>query len=350
MRILHLLVTDVYSGAENVAINIAKLTSKNNEVFYCSPDGPIRKFVEEAGITFIPLKKESVKEIKKIIDELKPDEIHAHDFRMSAKCAMTGKPFISHLHNNPPWLPNISFNSLVYLFAGKRAKKIICVSDSVMNEYIFSKYIKEKAITLLNTVDIERVHKKAKEYVSPNYDVAFIGRQTIQKDPKRFVEIIDILHRKVPSIKAVMIGGGEMFDEVETLIKQKGLENNITMKGFQSNPFPILKASKLVIMPSKWEGFGLTAVESMALGCPILASPVGGLVDIIDEQCGKICNDDDAFVNEAMRLLTDEQYYSCKRAKAIIQSEKFGDMDKYREKIDNIYQLNNTSCFVGKVN
>lgn len=349
LRILHLLGTNRYSGAENVAINLAKLTSEVNEVFYCSPDGPIRKFVEAAGITFIPLEKESIREIKKVVDKLKPDLIHAHDFRLSAKCALIGKPFISHLHNNPPWLSKLSINSVVYLFAGIRAKNIICVSDSVMREYIFSHFVSKKAVTLHNIVDVMGIQKKGIPSIS-EYDVAFIGRQVPQKDPKRFVNIISLLLKKVPSIKAVMIGEGELFEEVKSLIIEKGLEDIISMKGFQNNPFPILKASKIVIMPSKWEGFGLTAVESMALGCPVLASPVGGLSDIVNDSCGKLCKTDNEFVDEANKLLENSIYFKSKSEKAVIEAKKYANLEKYKQDIEEIYAIVSDSDNERKVN
>jgi len=69
MKILHFLVTDKLSGAENVMLSILRSLKDGNEVYYVSPEGPVRKFVEEAGVNFIPADTDSIPEIKRIYKE-----------------------------------------------------------------------------------------------------------------------------------------------------------------------------------------------------------------------------------------------------------------------------------------
>ena len=85
MKVLHLLPTNRFSGAENVACQIIGLFSGNPdyEMAYCSPEGPIHKEVEGRNIRFIGLESFSLKQIRKAIKEFKPDLIHAHDMRES---------------------------------------------------------------------------------------------------------------------------------------------------------------------------------------------------------------------------------------------------------------------------
>lgn len=64
------------------------------------------------------------------------------------------------------------------------------------------------------------------------------------------------------------------------------LENNVELVGFQKNPFPYIAACKVMVMPSQWEGFPMVAIESMALGKPLIATPVSGLRDIVTDNCG----------------------------------------------------------------
>ncbi|GAF23683.1 hypothetical protein JCM19047_3522 [Bacillus sp. JCM 19047] len=59
-----------------------------------------------------------------------------------------------------------------------------------------------------------------------------------------------------------MIGDGDLRNECENEIKQLKLANNIDLLGFLENPYCIIKNSKMMILTSKWEGFGLVAVEA----------------------------------------------------------------------------------------
>ena len=90
-KILHILRSNKFSGAENVVcqiINIFK-TDKNFEMVYVSPEGPIKDTLKEKNINYIPIKKLSFLEIKRVINEYKPDVIHAHDFTASVLVAIT---------------------------------------------------------------------------------------------------------------------------------------------------------------------------------------------------------------------------------------------------------------------
>ena len=80
-RVLHLLSTNRFSGAENVACQIIRMFSDLPEydMAYCSPDGPIADAVKSKGIFFLPMDRLSLCEIKRVIAAYKPDIIHAHD-------------------------------------------------------------------------------------------------------------------------------------------------------------------------------------------------------------------------------------------------------------------------------
>lgn len=109
MRVLHLLKSNKYSGAENVVLTIMD-ACPDIEMIYASTDGPIRKVVEDRGHRFYPLEETSVRMVKKAVGELQPDIIHAHDFTMASTAAWAAGdiPVIAHLHNNPPWLKKLA--------------------------------------------------------------------------------------------------------------------------------------------------------------------------------------------------------------------------------------------------
>ena len=93
MRVLHLLQSSRFSGAGNVVCQIIKMFENDNALTmaYCSRDGQIRSSLEEKNIKFYPINDLNVAEVKRVINEYKPNIIHAHDMRASVIAAIAAK-------------------------------------------------------------------------------------------------------------------------------------------------------------------------------------------------------------------------------------------------------------------
>ena len=338
MKILHILGTDRLSGAENVHLDILRLlvASPEFDVAYASPDGPIRDAVEAAGVRFIPFDPESPKNIKALCSDLSPDIVHACDPRMSFKCASAGVPFISHLHNNCPWMKKPTPNSFALRFAASRAAAVITVSDYVADEFIFRRSCKDKLYVIPNTVDREKVLSMSKAPFEKDYDLLFVGRLTDQKRPLLFLDHVAAVTKEMPSVRAAMLGEGELSSEVASRREELGL-TNVDLLGFDKNPYRVMARSKIVVFTSYYEGFGLVAVEGAILGKPPLAYPAGGITRIAEE-CGTLCATDEEMRAAALRLLTDDGAYRSASERAAGASFKYTDTDEYISKIKAVYR------------
>lgn len=342
MKILHILNSNRFSGAENVVCQIITMfkDDPNIEMIYCSPDGPIREALEERSIPFLALKKLSPSELGKAIKQFQPDFIHAHDFTAGIISAVACRniPIINHLHNNSPWLKSYGLKSVVYGISCFRFHKILTVSESVMDEYVLGNIWRGKTTVIGNPINIKEVREKSTEkgWDIP-YSIAFLGRLSPQKQPELFVDIIHDLSKRIPSITAVMIGEGELKEEVENKIELLNMKDKIIMCGFQKNPYVILNGSKLLCMPSSWEGFGLAAVEGLSLGKPVVAAPVGGLVKIINDSCGMLCAEKEDYVKALYDLLTDEKMYEAKSLGALQRVAEFDNLMDYQKTLFNLY-------------
>lgn len=82
-------------------------------------------------------------------------------------------------------------------------------------------------------------------------------------------------------IHIVFAGDGPLLENVKLLAEQMGISANIHFLGFRNDIPEIIKASDICVLSSKWEGFGLVAVEYMAAGKPVIASNVDGLNDVV---------------------------------------------------------------------
>ena len=106
-----------------------------------------------------------------------------------------------------------------------------------------------------------------------------------------------------------MVGDGELRDIVRQYIQKNNMSGYVTLTGFQKNPYLWMDQSKIFLLPSKYEGFGLVFFEALTLGLPCVASDVGGISDIITEKCGFLCHSKAEYIKSLELLLEDENLY-----------------------------------------
>ncbi len=340
--VLHVIKSNIYSGAENVVCQIIKGLSDREDFIYMSPRGPIEDKLKSIGLIncYRGIDKLSVSEIKKAVDELHPTVVHAHDFTASVLCgfALKGKvPVISHIHCNPLWLKNrFHPNSISFLIASRWFSQIIAVSDAVNNEYIYSSSLKCPMSTMGNPFSMKQVISAAEDSANtPHSDILYVGRFNEAKNPLGAIKIFENLPNH-NSLTFRMIGNGELLQECKDYVASHGLGNSIIFEGFQDNAYKYMKNSNIILMPSIFEGFGLVALEAMSLGIPVICSGVGGLSGIVNDSCGYICSDFSSYTSAFTELLSNNDLYNKKSASAISQAKAFDNIETY---CDNLYKI-----------
>ena len=344
MRILHVLYSNRFSGAENVVCQIIGMFRDMPEIemVYCSPDGQIREALAERGVEFAAMSDLTVAEVKRVISETQPDVIHAHDMRASFVAARAcGKiPLISHIHNNAFDSRSISPKSIAYLFAAKKAKRIIWVSQSAYEGYSFHKYFAKKSEVLQNIIDVDALYAKmALDEGEYSYDVAYVGRLTYPKNPQRLMGVIAEMKKLKPDVKVAVVGSGDLEEETLKICREYGLEDNTVFYGFLSNPFKILHSARSMIMVSRWEGTPMCALESMALGVPIVSTPVDGLKALIEiGKNGYLSDDDCELAKRAVEIANDSELRARMSEYTADKARRINDVSAYRERLLEAYR------------
>lgn len=342
MKVMHILNTNRFSGAENVVCQIIGMFqgASDVEMMYCSCDGQIRDALAERDIDFVPIREMSVKEIKRVIKEQKPDVVHAHDMKASFVAARAcGKvKLISHIHNNAFDSRGFSLKSVAYFFAALKAKSIFWVSKSAYEGYLFSKFFSKKSRILYNIIDIEALYRKMQldqnEYF---YDVVYVGRLSYPKNPQKLMNVFRKVLDRLPNAKIAVVGSGELEEETKQLCAELDLQNNVSFLGFQSNPLKILHDAKVMVMTSRWEGTPMCALESMALGVPIVSTPTDGLCELIDHGINGFLSDDDSVLaQKTADIVVNKELHAVLKANARTKSLIINDVEEYKKiLIDN---------------
>ena len=367
--ILHVIKSNIYSGAENVVCQIIKGLSDHEEFVYMAPHGPIEEKLKSIGLydNYYGIDKLDTSSIKAAVEKFKPSVVHAHDFTASVLCALALKntvPIVSHLHNNPPWIKSFNIKTISYLIACKYINHILMVSDAVKDEYRFTSKIKCPITIVGNPFSVYGVKSQVKqelfsvgcgadvlaeassllgcgadsEFQSYDSDLLFVGRLTEQKNPMLVLEVAKELAEAGLVKRVRIVGDGELMPELQQFVADNELSDVIILEGFTKNAYDYMACTEVLIMPSKWEGFGLVALEAMALGVPVVSTNSGGLVKIMDASCGVICSTKDEFVAAIKSLLTDEDLYASKSSGATKRALEYNNIDEYCGKLLEIYR------------
>lgn len=339
-RIFFIMSTDDCSGAEAVNFTIIENLKDKFDFYWVSRKGQINNFLNESNIKWIEIEKLSTKEIKRVIKQYNPDILHATDYKASVICALTNTkvPIISHLHNNNTWIKTLHPYSFLYLYCSRKFKNILTVSASIQKEYIFSKFIKDKIINISNPVSRDKVLSKViEEDYEKKYDICCVARLTKAKNPFEFLNIIYQLKKEKNDIRAVWVGDGELKEAFSIKVKELGIEKNVDIVGYQKNPYKYMASSKVFMLTSEWEGYGLVAFEALTLGLPCVVSNVGGLPDVVDDTCGKLCKDNREFVDSIIEMIRNEEKIKILSRGANEKAMKLDNIDRYSKEIEKIY-------------
>lgn len=307
-RVLHLLFSDRYGGAEKVAMDIIQYTSRNVESIYLSYKGSIEINLQEKKIPYKLVEHINYVVLKDTIKEFNIDIIHAHDFRASILASFFSKKcvVISHLHQSPKWLTKRNMKTSLYQNRTKYFKKIFVVSKEIKDIYPYNAH--QKFEVLNNIVDTPHKIKKSREY-----DFIFVGRLEAEKGPMSFLKFIN-QYQKVSKykVKAVVVGDGSLKKDMMEYSEKNFLDVRFT--GFLSSPYDIINQSKFMMVTSVKEGFGIAIVESLQLGVPIITKRIGGVTELLTNKEAIIYDTYGNLINMLDRI-TNEYYENlCKNA------------------------------------
>ena len=145
------------------------------------------------------------------------------------------------------------------------------------------------------------------------FHVACAARLTPEKGVDVLVRAAALVRRDVPDLRVLVLGGTQAgheryWAELLRLTTQLGLSDVVCFDGFVEQPFERWAGTHLYVQPSRHEGFGLAVAEAMAGGLPVVASAVGGLVEVLDDgRAGVLVrpDDPDALADAVTTLLHD---------------------------------------------
>lgn len=351
MKIIQVIPLLDLAGAETMCENLTngllKLGHEVTVVSLYNYQSPITERMQGNGINIVYLNKRNgidvstIFKLIKVFKEYEPDVVHSHLYAgkyahiAASLCRIPGKVYTIH---NIATKEAGRLNRLFNRFLFKHCNVIPVALSGEIQKSVMIEYGMGSVFTpvVFNGVPMEKCHKK-KDYAG-NKKLLHVGRFATAKNHEVLVKSIANLVESGHEVQLDLYGQGELEESTKDLVKKLHMENNIKFCGLTDDIYSIMEQCDIFVLPSIYEGMPMTLIEAMGTGMPILASNVGGIPDMIEnEKSGLLCEPTvDGVVRGLERLIESEEDRKRYGENAIISSEKFS-ADKMAKDYYKIY-------------
>lgn len=308
--------SDLY-GASKILLGIVHLLKKRDHQVWVvlSEAGPLSAVLTDAGATVIYIRlgilrrkyvtpsgiinriitiRKAKKQLAELITQLGIDRVYSNTSGVLAgafAAAACRVPHIWHIHEiieNPSW-----FKFLLGKCLQRYAQKIIVVSNAVKKSWQ-TVIPEQQLIVVHNGIDytpytpISPLENHSLASDDNFFIIGMVGRVHYWKGQSYFIEIAGKLHQRYPHLRFVMAGdafpGYEyLYQSLTNQIQQLQLQDVVRQLGFRNDIPAILQSIQLFILPSQLpDPFPTVILEAMASGKPVVATAMGGALEMID--------------------------------------------------------------------
>ncbi len=283
-----------------------------------------------------------------VVKALQPDIVHSWLWYSNFLCGLSRKcgfwrqiPFIASQRGDYHarygkfrlWLTE----KLIYNTAD-----ILLTNSESIQRYLCQLYPDKKIFSIPNLLELP-TQMWAQPQVSETAEklIVSVGRFAPEKGHRYLIEALNLLKQQDVAWRCTFLGQGELAAELRTLVEEYGLSAHVTFPGFCEDVFSVLLTADVFVLPSLHESSPNALIEAMGIGMPCIASDVGGIVDLIENEKNGIRvppQNPEALTAALHRVLTEPDFAAVlgKNARSTVQ-KKF-DSETSIRKLDEIYQ------------
>ncbi len=345
-----------FGGSGIVATELGKsLAQKGHEIHFITYREPVRLggfakgvFYHEVRISDYPLFDYSPYELVltskliEVVEFYNLDILHVHYAIPHASAAFLAQRILKEKGINIPYVTTLHGTDItlvgreksfepVITFAINKSNGVTAVSKS-LKEDTYKYFDVEREIQVIyNFVDLAMAdsmhYGELKKDYAPNgeYIISHISNFRKVKRIEDIIRVFSKLKEKIP-LKLLLVGDGPQRFELQQLCKRLGTCDSVTFLGKLENPMTILAISDLYMLTSNHESFGLSALEAMACGVPVISSNVGGISEVNEHGYSGFLSDVgdvEDMTKNALKILESKETLAQFKSNARKQAEKF---------------------------
>ncbi|MDL4840824.1 N-acetyl-alpha-D-glucosaminyl L-malate synthase BshA [Aquibacillus rhizosphaerae] len=328
-------------GSGVIATELGKLLAKNgHQIHFITSSVPFRLnnvysniYFHEVEVNHYPVFQYPpydlalANKMAEVIDTHELDILHVHYAMPHAICAILAKEMaerdvkiVTTLHGTDITVLGIDKSLKKMIKHGiEKSDTVTAVSGSLVAQTKEMLEIEKPIDVVYNFVDESEYYYKNNPDLKQQYHIKKHEKVLIHisnfRKVKRVQDVIRVfekVNKQLPS-KLLLIGDGPEYSEIFQLVRELGLENEVLFLGKQKNIAELLSIADLKLLLSEKESFGLVLLEAMACGVPCIATNVGGIPEVIEDNYNGFIievGDIDSMARKSLEVLTNKQLWS----------------------------------------
>lgn len=341
MRVFQVLPYFCFGGAEIMCENLTcALKKQGHEVtvvcLYHRPT-PISERMEQAGIRILWLDKHPgldvtmIPKLVRIFRRERPEVVHTHldVIKYAAPAAkLAGIPRCVHtVHSVAEKEAEGKLQKWSNTFFYRQGWSVpVALSREVAASVARFYNLKPEQVPVIhNGIDLSKCRPKESYSLGEPVRILHVGRFDVPKNHPGLLKSFGMLHRQYSQCRLTLVGDGDLRPQIENLAEELGIARWITFAGMQKNVHPYLQEADIFVLPSVYEGNPMTIIEAMGTGLPIVATTVGGIPDMLENQRNALlvpCREE-AVCQACAALLEDENLRRRLGRQALADSLRF---------------------------
>jgi len=323
---LHIDTTQTWRGGQSqVRYTVLGLRALGHRAaLVADPSGALFQRMSE-GLDLVPLSTRgeidlaAAWRLSRVLKQLRPEIVHAHDpsgVAMAATALSIASPrprpaLVASRRIEFPIARN-SFSTWKY----SQVDRFFAISRAVRDRLIADRIPASKIDIVHEGVDVERLialphgNLHAALFLPTHSPVvATIGALVAQKDHHTLVDAAAIVVKQVSDVRFVILGEGDLRPHLEKQIKHLHLERHVFLAGFRADVLELLKDADVFALSSTHEGMCTSLLDAMAAEKPAVATAVGGVPEVVDDQATGFLvppRDPQALAARIVQLLKDQ--------------------------------------------
>ncbi len=326
MRSLHIDTARTWRGGQNqVLLTVNGLAEAGHDAMLLAhEDGELRRRAGE-GLRFLGFSPRSEFDVQAgwklstVLKDREPDVIHAHDpmavslvaMAMQMRGAAAAKPLVVASRRVDFHLKHHAFSRWKYshvdvFIAVSRTIAHILEQDGIAADRI---EVVHDGVNL-GHIDAQPAVDAHATFWLP-HGAPVIGNVAAlapHKGQRHLIDAMRLVVRDVPDARLIIVGEGELHDDLQQQIAELGLERHVTLTGFRQDALGVIRSLDLFVMSSVTEGLGSAILEAMACERAVVGTRAGGIPEVVDDGVTGLLvppRDHDAMAEAIVTLLRD---------------------------------------------
>lgn len=315
MRVLHLIESLEFGGAEKVVVTLANAMAREHEVAVCCVrrGGPLERELDPA-IRLRCLGRPYGNDLSlpgrlaALFRELSCDVVHSHNWSLFIEAALGGGrarvPALVHTVHGPylEYAPTRTaalkrgLRHLLERGLAPRFRRIAAVSDAIARYAVDEIGLRAGQLVTVHNGIPDGVVAAPRRPPGGRGPASFIttGRLAPIKNHGLLLRAFARVAREAPGTRLVLVGDGPERPALEALVRELGLGPAVSFPGFRTDVGELLAAADAFVLSSRYEGISMALLEAMQSGLPAVATRVGGVPEtVLDGETGLLVDSED---------------------------------------------------------